>query len=396
VPGSGIDYVRYIYDSHGWLSQIRVREGLFEKTLREYTYDSFGRVSGVEDRYDPGSLSGTLTRSYSYDALDHITQITFAKGQVQTEQYGYTYDANGNITAEVSSITYPYGGSDRTLQKSLSYVYDAAGRLTSVTGSRQDGEVTTSVSRAYTYDAAGNRTQETDGSVTTQYTYNALDQMTSAIRRQGGDTLSSLAFLYDANGNQIREMDSVLGTDITCDYDPANQLTHVTKIENNVQTLSQENRYDGDGQRIRKSMQTQSPGNPTQSTRNYHYQNGTVLYTDDGSVTDTFQMLGAGGNTISAVRPGLSDDEWYLYSSDIRGSITSLTDEDGDIAAAYEYDEFGETEALTGADFDNELCYTGQTRDKETGLYYCNARYYDPTYGRFLTQDTYQGEQTDP
>ena len=48
------------------------------------------------------------------------------------------------------------------------------------------------------------------------------------------------------------------------------------------------------------------------------------------------------------------------------------------------------------ADFDNELCYTGQTRDKETGLYYCNARYYDPTYGRFLTQDTYRGEQTDP
>ena len=48
------------------------------------------------------------------------------------------------------------------------------------------------------------------------------------------------------------------------------------------------------------------------------------------------------------------------------------------------------------ADFDNELCYTGQTRDKETGLYYCNARYYDPTYRRFLMQDTYRGEQTDP
>ena len=61
--------------------------------------------------------------------------------------------------------------------------------------------MTTSVSRAYTYDAAGNRTQETDGSVTTQYTYNALDQMTSATRQQGGNTISSLTFLYDANGN---------------------------------------------------------------------------------------------------------------------------------------------------------------------------------------------------
>ena len=396
VPGSDIDYVRCIYDSHGWLSQIRVKEGLLEKTLREYTYDSFGRVSGISDKYDPGSLGGMLSRSYSYDALDHITQITFAKGQNQTEQYCYAYDANGDLTSETSSITYPYGGNDRTLQKSLSYTYDAAGRLTSVTGSRQEGGVTTSISRAYTYDAAGNRTQETDGSVTTQYTYNELDQMTLAVRSQGGNTLSGLTFLYDANGNQIRETDSILGTDITYAYDPADQLTQVMRSENNVQTLSQENRYDGEGQRIQKSMRTQSPGNLTQSTRNYHYQNGTVLYTDDGSVTDTFQMLGAGGNTISAVRPGLSDYEWYLYSSDIRGSITSLTDEDGDIAAAYEYDEFGETEELTGADFDNELGYTGQIWDRETGLYYCNARYYDPAYGRFLTQDTYRGEQTDP
>ena len=70
-----------------------------------------------------------------------------------------------------------------------------------------------------------------------------------------------------------------------------------------------------------------------------------------------------GGNTISTVHPGPSDDEWYLYGSDIRGNITSLTDEDGDIAAAYEYDEFGETGELTGAGFDNELCYTGQIRD---------------------------------
>ena len=31
--------------------------------------------------------------------------------------------------------------------------------------------------------------------------------------------------------------------------------------------------------------------------------------------------------------------------------------------------------------------------DKETGLYYYNARFYDPEDGRFLTQDTYRGEK---
>ena len=34
--------------------------------------------------------------------------------------------------------------------------------------------------------------------------------------------------------------------------------------------------------------------------------------------------------------------------------------------------------------------------DKETGLYYYNARFYDPEDGRFLTQDTYRGENMEP
>ena len=34
--------------------------------------------------------------------------------------------------------------------------------------------------------------------------------------------------------------------------------------------------------------------------------------------------------------------------------------------------------------------------DKETGLYYYNARFYNPEDGRFLTQDTYRGENMEP
>jgi len=48
------------------------------------------------------------------------------------------------------------------------------------------------------------------------------------------------------------------------------------------------------------------------------------------------------------------------------------------------------------SDSKNEVCYTGGIYDESTGLYYLNARYYDPEKGRFLTQDTYRGEQTEP
>ncbi len=44
----------------------------------------------------------------------------------------------------------------------------------------------------------------------------------------------------------------------------------------------------------------------------------------------------------------------------------------------------------------NEICYTGGIYDASTGLYYLNARYYDPADKRFLTEDTYRGSENDP
>ena len=60
------------------------------------------------------------------------------------------------------------------------------------------------------------------------------------------------------------------------------------------------------------------------------------------------------------------------------------------------YDDFGEvTESKAGSysSFDNELQYTGAVYDDSTGLLYLNARFYDPQTGRFISRDTYRGEQ---
>ena len=153
------------------------------------------------------------------------------------------------------------------------------------------------------------------------------------------------------------------------------------------------NRYNGEGQRIRKE---ETKGTES-SARNYYYQDGKVLYTTDGAnQRDSFNLLGREDNVIATARGTGSSETWYLYNKDVRGSTSSLIDASGTAAAAYEYDEFGNTTIRAGADFDNELCYTGQVYDKETGLYYYNARFYDPEDGRFLTQDTYRGEQMEP
>ena len=54
----------------------------------------------------------------------------------------------------------------------------------------------------------------------------------------------------------------------------------------------------------------------------------------------------------------------------------------------YEYDAWGNCTITSGADdpivVANPFRYRGYYYDTETGLYYCNARYYDPQIGRFI------------
>ena len=80
--------------------------------------------------------------------------------------------------------------------------------------------------------------------------------------------------------------------------------------------------------------------------------------------------------------------ETYYYHTDHQGSITHLTNSIGEIVETFAYDgtygtilEHHKTEETY-----NPYCYTGREFDSKE-LYYYRARYYDPTIGRFISQD---------
>ena len=134
-----------------------------------------------------------------------------------------------------------------------------------------------------------------------------------------------------------------------------------------------------------------------QTETDYFYQDGTVLYTKDADGNrSSMNLLGTSANVIATSRGTGNSENWYLYNKDIRESTTSIIGANGSAAATYKYDDFGNTKLTGGTGIDNEICYTGQIYDQSSGLYYYNARYYDPKNARFLTQDTYRGDATQP
>lgn len=87
---------------------------------------------------------------------------------------------------------------------------------------------------------------------------------------------------------------------------------------------------------------------------------------------------------------------YFTLNTDVRGSVTSIVRPDGSLASGYVYDEFGNQIKTGELDFLNEATYTGAIYDSETELMYMNARYYDSSSGRFISQDSYKGSLSSP
>jgi RHS repeat-associated protein len=77
----------------------------------------------------------------------------------------------------------------------------------------------------------------------------------------------------------------------------------------------------------------------------------------------------------------------FFYQADGLGSITELTDSAGVVKQSYTYSSFGKIESQLDPTFIQPYTFTAREFDTETGLYFYRARYYDPSIGRFLSED---------
>ena len=130
---------------------------------------------------------------------------------------------------------------------------------------------------------------------------------------------------------------------------------------------------------------------PLHSHYTYSYQGPNILYEKNvtGSTTTITKHFYAGELQVAKM---VIEKVYYLHE-DALGSVRLEATSSGTITFSSDYVPFGSNYGVSGKEV---FMYTGEPYDSVTGLYLFGARYYDPTIGRFITEDSYSGNDNDP
>jgi RHS repeat-associated protein len=172
----------YQYDGLNRLTRLTHAKGV--NTLADFQYQ-FNAVNDITQMTD------AAVHNYTYDSLDRLTAATHPN---QTNE-SYTYNEVGNRIASHQVSSYSYQPFNRLVTAdSNSYAYDLNGNLVSKTDA--------SGSWSYTWDYENRLKQADSGSVTVNYSYDALGRRIQRSSSQSGTT----KFIYD-DADVLRDLD---------------------------------------------------------------------------------------------------------------------------------------------------------------------------------------------
>ena len=137
--------------------------------------------------------------------------------------------------------------------------------------------------------------------------------------------------------------------------------------------------YNPDGIRTSKTVNG--------TTTKYHVMNGTLLDQTKGNDTIVF-LYDEKGNKYGFDYNGTK----YYYIFNVQGDVIGILNQSGTQIVSYQYDPWGKVLSVSGSEAAtigqlNPIRYRGYYYDTETGFYYLQSRYYDPTTRRFLNAD---------
>ena len=330
------------------------------KTI-QYQYDNQGNRSQMTDPFG-------ASLNYTYNNLNQLTDVGAAPNpNLGGYEAHYDYYKNGLIKE-----------SKRKNGIATSFTYDGA-RLQNMIHKKADGTIFNSFD--YTYDLNNNIKKKVEISASVNTTINATYDPLNRI--ETSDQLNK-TYTYDNRGNRQLYNNNVMqdSPDAEYGYDKRDRLTSVIT---QGKTISY--KYNGDGMLYERTENG--------ATIRYYYDGANVIAeaTVVGGVA-TMKARYIRGNGLIARQDASANKAYYLQNG--HGDIVELHDSTGATSLnQYTYDMWGNPLTTTET-VENPFRYSGELWDKSTSLQYLRARWYDPSVGRFINEDTYEGQIDNP
>ena len=448
------DYL-YTYDDRGFIAGETAIESLagyayddkhngrHEDGRHDDLYPHGNRHNGKHDKDATFAYQIVETdRTFTYDVAGRLLTATETEDNYGTCVYTFEYDLMGNRTYTEKTL-------NGTVVEWHRYEYNESNQL--ISEKLYNGKKTTSL--AYTYDADGNRISETGrigtDKVNRTYEYSVENRLAAV---HDGDELL-LAAAYDGDGNRVFLLNYNLHTDDDWKGNSGNgngNNKDNSGSGNNGNGNSGNNgngngngKGKGNNKKNSKSGGTDDAGygNATNAEENNSQNQCGILFPVQEEVsateadliarikttgkeknyelieylndvnrehaevlveqningrTDTSYIYGAeingGFDRISLDRFDGSTG-YYLY--DARGSVSGITNEEGQVYQSYRYSVTGEI-TFGAPQYENEYTYNGESYNPNIQSQYLRARYYCVVTATFLTEDSYLGSLTEP
>ncbi|MBK7144295.1 MAG: RHS repeat-associated core domain-containing protein [Xanthomonadales bacterium] len=399
-----------------------------------HTYDAHDRLFTSSDvggtTTNTWNADGTLARItqangvetvYAYDGAKRITSITHRTNGIATLTFGYDYDGRGNRREEQRIEAALPGQAARTI--TTTHAYDRDDRLVRSTVTHQPANPQTPDTRTtWTLDDVGNRQSETVTELATNtlranktYTYNERDQL-ERITDPANDL--QIDYAYDDNGNReqrIVRQNGVVTSQVDYTFDARDRLIQAQPNAPNEAIVQYQ--YDADDRRIARIETPRINGIPqTPITTRSIYDGSNLLHeADPAQITATYRRSAVLDRHIDHATNTVRH-----YQLDALRTPVAMTDAAGNTVTATTFDPWGNPTQQTAsgtstvpwqvpsynplttgqaallANDGQSIGFTGYGKDSATGLYYANARWYDPLVGSFNAMDPAAGIAAKP
>lgn len=333
-------------------------------------YNADGQKTAVSQGDGSGATVTARATTYGYDADGNQTTVTGARGYTTTTTYNaddqatvvgnpYSnhtltcYDGDGNTVQTVPAVgyaadslsasscptSYPADYGDRLASDATTYTYDADGDKTAETTPAPAGhsgyETTT-----YTYDAAGNLTK-TDAPPSSNFssvpdditvdTYDTDAELSAETTGYGTSTASTIVYCYDADGDKTAVI-------------PGDGNASATTACGSTSPYETTYSYDSAGEMVSQTTPaTSADSSGGITTYTYDPAGNQLTVTDPKDITTTYTYNAAGKKATATYSGSSAHSVAYTYDAD--GNRTAMTDATG--TSSYSYDAFDELTAAT-------------------------------------------------